>query len=391
VTRIPSHDILKAGPNRTVIQETAPDGLRRLVIKRYRARGWLRRLGDRARARGEYEVLRALRARGIGVPEAVALRRRLGAWEVVCTAIPGARTLADLITDVEAVPGSRTTLANALGELIARAHVAGLDHADLHAGNVLVDDEGRPYLIDFTHARLRENVSPAVLRRDLTNLAADARERVPLRLRRRVFTRWWRALTDRERAALGPPGELAPALGSAAKERRRKAVRAHRASWYRGFDFLRGLDVARGRGLVRREVSGDDEAALVESITGVGETPAPVPHPLDAERELLVIDAAGEAREWWGELGRASEHALPCAEPLVLLESPRALAAFSLPAGSTRWNDRVPTDPGERLREALDDRGFGPVSLEACRVTPDGALLLGPGTFLQEKESFRRG
>lgn len=391
MAEIPSHNILKAGPNRTVILETAPDGLQRMVIKRYRARGWLRRLGDRARARGEYEVLRALRARGIAVPEAVALRRREGAWEVVCHAIPGARTLADLIAEVEAFPGSHTTLADALGELIASAHLAGLDHADLHAGNVLVDGEGRPFLIDFTHARLREAVSPATLRRDLTNLAADARERIPLKLRRRVFTRWWRALTDRERGALGPPGELAPAIGSDAKVRRRKAVWAHRASWYRGFDFLRRLDVARAQGLVRRDVSGSDEAALIESIIGVGETPATIPHPLDAERELLVIDASGDAAAWWGELGRASEHALPCTEPVMLLESPRKLAAFSLPAGSIRWNDRVPTDAGETLHEALDDRGFGPVSLEACWVAADGALLLGPGTFLQEKEDFRRG
>ncbi|MDO5506341.1 MAG: 3-deoxy-D-manno-octulosonic acid kinase [Pseudoxanthomonas suwonensis] len=43
----------------------------------------------------------------------------------------------------------------ATGDLVARFHRAGLDHADLNAHNILFDRQGQGWLIDFDRSRLR--------------------------------------------------------------------------------------------------------------------------------------------------------------------------------------------------------------------------------------------
>lgn len=43
----------------------------------------------------------------------------------------------------------------AAGQLIARFHRAGLDHADLNAHNILFDAQGQGWMIDFDRSRLR--------------------------------------------------------------------------------------------------------------------------------------------------------------------------------------------------------------------------------------------
>ena len=42
-----------------------------------------------------------------------------------------------------------------LGRLLRRMHEAGIDHADLNADNILIDESGDFYLIDFDRARIR--------------------------------------------------------------------------------------------------------------------------------------------------------------------------------------------------------------------------------------------
>ena len=43
----------------------------------------------------------------------------------------------------------------AVGQLVAQFHRAGLDHADLNAHNILFDGRGRGWFIDFDQSRLR--------------------------------------------------------------------------------------------------------------------------------------------------------------------------------------------------------------------------------------------
>ena len=45
----------------------------------------------------------------------------------------------------------------AVGSMIRRFHEAGIYHADLNANNIMLDDGGRFYLIDFDRGRIRKN------------------------------------------------------------------------------------------------------------------------------------------------------------------------------------------------------------------------------------------
>ena len=62
--------------------------------------------------------------------------------------LPGVRSLAALASEGDA-PWEQA------GQLVARFHRAGLDHADLNAHNVLFDADGRGWMIDFDRSRLR--------------------------------------------------------------------------------------------------------------------------------------------------------------------------------------------------------------------------------------------
>jgi len=62
--------------------------------------------------------------------------------------LPGVRSFAALAAEEDA-PWEQ------VGQLVARFHRAGLDHADLNAHNILFDADGRGWMIDFDRSRLR--------------------------------------------------------------------------------------------------------------------------------------------------------------------------------------------------------------------------------------------
>ena len=62
--------------------------------------------------------------------------------------LPGVRSLAEMAAAGEA-PWEAT------GQLIAKFHRAGLDHADLNAHNILFDAQGRGWMIEFDRSRMR--------------------------------------------------------------------------------------------------------------------------------------------------------------------------------------------------------------------------------------------
>ena len=88
------------------------------------------------------------------------------------------RTLAALCV---AEPLSRD-LAAGVGAAVRRLHAEGVWHADLNAHNVLVDRDGRIWIIDFDRARLRPAGSWAA-----ANLA---------RLQQGVWNPWVRKSAD---------------------------------------------------------------------------------------------------------------------------------------------------------------------------------------------------
>lgn len=151
-----------AGRGSTLFIET--DGVA-WALRHYHRGGLLARwLGDRYLDRGEstsrpfaeFHLTRRLRQAGLPVPRVVAARyRRVGAFyrgDLLTERIADVRTLAMRLSDLDL----RDEDWHAIGVLVARFHLAGVDHADLNAHNILYAADGRWWLIDFDRGRLRE-------------------------------------------------------------------------------------------------------------------------------------------------------------------------------------------------------------------------------------------
>ncbi len=149
----------------------------------------------RSRAWREWYLLARMSRMGLPVPTPVAARvERNGVWyraDLITQRIPHGHSLAKRLGQAALSDEAWRDI----GVCIGRFHRAGIFHADLNAHNILVDDEGCPYVIDFDRGRPRagdgawqlENLKR--LRRSLNKLAA----------RGTVFhfgDREWRLLSD---------------------------------------------------------------------------------------------------------------------------------------------------------------------------------------------------
>lgn len=166
-----------------------------VLLRHYRRGGMVRHVsGDRyiwlglrrSRPWRELRALTHLAARGLPVPPPVAARvvrpHPVAPWyrgDLVTGYLAGTRTLAQTLRGAPLGPSGW----RAVGATLARLHAAGVDHADLNAHNLLLDDRGTVYVIDFDRARLRRasgrwcGANLARLRRSLDKLA---REREPI-------------------------------------------------------------------------------------------------------------------------------------------------------------------------------------------------------------------
>ena len=151
------------------------------VLRRYRRGGWAARVSqDRylwtgaqyVRSLNEFDILRSLHEAGLPVPRpfAAAYWKRGPTYRaaIIVERIPGVRPLASAldVADCEQVAGS-----------IYAMHEQGVWHADLNAYNILLDKEGRAWLIDFDKARRpvlsleRRSANLLRLRRSLAKVA----------------------------------------------------------------------------------------------------------------------------------------------------------------------------------------------------------------------------
>ncbi len=152
--------------------------LRGGLIARYSKEHYLWLGLKQTRAWREWQLLARMRDMGLPVPRPVAvqvLRHGLTyTADIMTLRIPRATTLADEL--------GRHALAEgywqALGSMLRLFHQKGVWHADLNANNVMLDEGGRFYLIDFDRGRLRRTRSKwpqenlARLRRSLDKLRA---------------------------------------------------------------------------------------------------------------------------------------------------------------------------------------------------------------------------
>jgi 3-deoxy-D-manno-octulosonic acid kinase len=134
------------------------------VLRHYRRGGIVARFiddhylwlgADRARAFREWRLLRKLRAAGLPVPNPVAAHLyRTGiiyTADIITTYLPETRKLSWFIEQGR-VPADCW---RRIGALIRSVHEHGVDHPDLTAHNILLDDAGHEFLVDFDNAHER--------------------------------------------------------------------------------------------------------------------------------------------------------------------------------------------------------------------------------------------
>lgn len=159
------------------------------IIRQYRRGGAMARwLHDRylicsphnSRAHQEFELLRQMRAQGLPVPEALAARQhRAGLFyraQIAVRAIPETKNLAQVLDQQRPCP----ELWQGIGRAIAALHAAGIDHVDLNVHNVLLNEAGQVWIIDFDRC-CRRGPGPwqeANLRRLLRSLRKEMGRRL---------------------------------------------------------------------------------------------------------------------------------------------------------------------------------------------------------------------
>lgn len=365
-----SPDLLKQGCSRSVRLEHGGPGQPHAdrIVKLFKSRGPtlpgpLSALDrDHRRAKREYEVLLALSEAGLAVPRPLGLAPGSdGGWEVSMQRIPDAPPLIDLFTGAAPWPRFPARLARELGTLLAQLHTAGVRHADLHAGNVLVG-AGPPVAIDFHKARISAHPERGFARaatRNLTQLVSGSREFVSPLFRARFFLAWRRALPAELRAHLPQPAALVRSVEAAGRLLRRDVVHRRRLRWTRDGTACRPHG---SEGFVARGV----DPALFDLLAGA--EPGRQPDPLDPTREVLVISGDERAvRRGWYAAARVFEHQLPCAPPLAVALGPSPWFALALPTGA-----RPATEgEAEALSAAFENRGLSPLPPGSAHVLSD--------------------
>lgn len=104
----------------------------------------------------EWRLLEDMHKKGlpVPVPAAIKVERKglLYTADIMMHRIPHARTLMQILMSEELAEGYLVSI----GSMIRRFHEQGVYHADLNANNIMLDDGGRCYLIDFDKCRLKK-------------------------------------------------------------------------------------------------------------------------------------------------------------------------------------------------------------------------------------------
>lgn len=171
------------------------------VLRHYRRGGAMARLSEdsyvwtgaaRTRSFAEWRLLRQLRAWDLPVPRPIAARyvRRglIYRADLITAELPTRRTLAAALADAPLPPATW----HAVGRCVARLHAHGVQHADLNAHNLLLDETGTVYVLDFDRGRIRAR--GAWERRVLDRLQRSLRKVTAGRPADRFGDEQWRAL-----------------------------------------------------------------------------------------------------------------------------------------------------------------------------------------------------
>ncbi|MDG2018635.1 MAG: 3-deoxy-D-manno-octulosonic acid kinase [Porticoccaceae bacterium] len=110
----------------------------------------------------EYALLVELETRGLNVPKPlaakVANRGLIYRGDLITQAIPNAESLLDLLKTRALSDDEIITI----GKTIADFHQQGVFHADLNINNIMLDTNGKVYIIDFDRGRLVKPLHPCL-------------------------------------------------------------------------------------------------------------------------------------------------------------------------------------------------------------------------------------
>jgi tRNA A-37 threonylcarbamoyl transferase component Bud32 len=137
---------------------------RDMVLRHFRRGGLIGKINPdlylytrakQCRAMREYDLLVWMQGEGLNVPRPLAARHQpVGLFyraDLITERLPLARPLADILHE-HPIDGSVWL---GIGAEIKRLHSAGVFHADLNCRNILLDDQNKPWLIDFDKSGAR--------------------------------------------------------------------------------------------------------------------------------------------------------------------------------------------------------------------------------------------
>ena len=106
------------------------------------------------RAYKEYQLLIELQQMGLSAPAPIAAKitqnKAIYRADLITQAIPNVKSLLDILKTRKLTTAEITTI----GQTIADFHQQGVFHADLNINNIMLDNSGNAYLIDFDRGRL---------------------------------------------------------------------------------------------------------------------------------------------------------------------------------------------------------------------------------------------
>lgn len=378
--------IIKRGPQRTVVRVDLP-GLS-FYLKQHHLpdrltwwRQWLRP----AKARREFERLTEFARRGVPAPEPLGWGERpslTGVAEsfVLTRAIDDVVPLSRIFIDDDIDSSQRAHLATTLGRFLAQLHDAGVNHHDLHIGNIVVRVTNNGYdlfLVDLDAVHLGQLLNRAS---SLKNLAlfgggclqpTNRADRLRF-LRAYALARGW-IDAQRQRAGERTLDELARTIESDAwaynlafwTDRDRRCLVGNR--YYRVLKgrnrvgmALRGVDddwVARFMSDPEKLFTGEGVRFLKESKTS---TVAEIVAPIDGMSRPVIIKKIGATR--WSDPLAALIRPAPILRSWVAgqgflernLPTPRPLAMVHKTRGGLLYEGYLVTEKLDDVQE-LDE------------------------------------
>jgi tRNA A-37 threonylcarbamoyl transferase component Bud32 len=168
-------ELVGAHPSRNVARVEPGGWCGFLIAWRDYLSSWWAGFGLVSKSQREWRVLHALRSRGIGCPQPLAVGEHHGRAFLLVRELPDAMDLHTYLASGYCDgPRAKGRLACALGRAVARLHAAGFTHPDLYSKHVFIGVPDQTVaFIDFQRTRQRPVVSWRSRWRDLAALDAS--------------------------------------------------------------------------------------------------------------------------------------------------------------------------------------------------------------------------